>query len=152
MNHKQIDTLYERYGTVTVCVNIISGVWYRFYSHRWHRSSFHDFLQDIQRDFPELSDIKEVPIAEKFYDANFLEKLDSDINKLGFNNGVYDISTQRIRPGIPSDMVSITTGNNYSEHNECSDPQIAKLKQDLIEMKPEARDYVLHLLANWLIN
>ena len=53
--------------------------------------------------------------VEFFYEPKFMEKLDSNPNLIGFNNGVYHIKEKRFIQGNPKDYVSLSTGYNYSE-------------------------------------
>ena len=47
---------------------------------------------------------------ERFYDKNFIEKLNDKKNLIGFDNGIYDLNKAIFRSGLPSDYVSLTTG------------------------------------------
>lgn len=46
---------------------------------------------------------------ELFYDPEFDEKINSKLNLIGFDNGVFDLSTMTFRMGAPDDFVTVTT-------------------------------------------
>ena len=48
-----------------------------------------------------------------FYDPLFLQKLDSNIFLLGFENGVYDLENGIFRDGRPDDYITFSTKNDY---------------------------------------
>lgn len=63
-----------------------------------------------------------------FYEKGFEEKLDSNINLLGFANGVYDLANQEFREGRPYDYVSLSTHVNYDMF-ENDDPRIIEINE-----------------------
>ena len=44
-----------------------------------------------------------------FYDPEFDEKINSKLNLIGFDNGVFDLSTMTFRMGAPDDFITVTT-------------------------------------------
>lgn len=86
-----------------------------------------------------------------FYDSTFTSKLDANPDLIGFDNGVYDLSTGTFRDGHPEDYVSLTTGYDYREFNE-DDEEIVGLCQFMTDVfiDEETRDYVLTLLSSIL--
>ena len=99
-----------------------------------------EYLEEINKDIPEdeedkdnnkkmktiralhisssLGDTKKknnilIEAKELFYDGDFVNKLDTNFYLLGFNNGVYDFSTNEFRSGKPEDNISFSTGNDY---------------------------------------
>ena len=54
--------------------------------------------------------------VEFFYEEKFMEKLDSNPNLLGFNNGVYHIKEKKFVQGNPKDYVSLSCGYDYLEN------------------------------------
>lgn len=51
--------------------------------------------------------------VEFFYEEKFMEKLDSNPNLLGFNNGVYHIKQKKFIQGNPLDYVSLSCGYDF---------------------------------------
>jgi P4 family phage/plasmid primase-like protien len=89
--------------------------------------------------------------ADRFYDPKFEEKLDSNTNLIGFNDGILDLDTMEFRAGLPEDYVSFTTGINYKAFDE-SDPHYAGIMDFITKVLPDedVRDYVLKILASIL--
>ena len=56
-----------------------------------------------------------------FMNNDFLEKLDSKTNLLGFTNGVFDLDANEFRPGKPDDYITLST--KYDYHADV-DPEI----------------------------
>ena len=46
---------------------------------------------------------------ELFYDPEFNEKINSKLNLIGFDNGVFDLEKMEFRKGAPDDFVTVTT-------------------------------------------
>lgn len=88
---------------------------------------------------------------EVFYKDDFMERLDSDVNLLGFSNGVFDVRTMTFRDGRPEDYVSLTTGYDYKDFSE-DDPAVLEVKDFLIKVFPDPllRRYFLEYTAQLL--
>lgn len=86
-----------------------------------------------------------------FYDAKFEEKIDSNINLLGFENGVYDLTTNVFRNGTPDDYITLSTKNNYKRFSE-SMRSFSNVKKFLEQIIPNenVRDYFIQVLASCL--
>ena len=106
---------------------------------------------------------------ERFYDKEFIEKLNDKKNLIGFDNGVYDLNKSIFRSGLPSDYVSLSTGyslpvdvknlpvnleeitdlissmGNYDELNEALDDFLEK-----VFPINRVREYTLRFLASCL--
>ena len=82
----------------------------------------------------------------------FEEKLDSNRNLVGFENGVYDLDALEFRDGRPEDFVSMSTGVNYIPYDPvntiCIKEVMAFLRQVITIER--VREYVLRLLASFL--
>ncbi len=89
--------------------------------------------------------------AEMFYVEKFEEKLDSNLNLIGFENGVYDLDMLEFRAGRPEDYISFSTGNNYIAWDP-THPYIHDIKHYLSQVLPKAqvREYVMKLFAMFL--
>jgi hypothetical protein len=48
-----------------------------------------------------------------FFDKEFDTKLDSNVHLIGFNNGVYDLTSGKFRDGTHDDYISLSTQNDY---------------------------------------
>lgn len=87
-----------------------------------------------------------------FYDVDFLNKLDTNIFLLGFENGVYDLQNLVFRDGRPDDYLSFTTDMQYLPLSKCSEESKEEIHNFLnkILVKEDIREYVLRLLASIL--
>ena len=92
-----------------------------------------------------------IECAELFYDNSFLNKLDSNVNLIGFENGVYDLDRHLFRDGIPDDYVSYSTHMDYKEFDSNSEYAV-EIKDFIKKVLPneDVRSYVLMLLSSFL--
>lgn len=88
---------------------------------------------------------------EKFYNGNFLERLDNDKYLVGFTNGVIDLHTLTFRDGRPEDYISMTTGYDYKEYKE-DDPDVQEVNTIMIKIYPDPilKRYALEYFARLL--
>lgn len=90
---------------------------------------------------------------EHFYDKSevFLKKLDENPNLLGFENGVYDFSENKFRPGNPDDHLSMSTRIEYRKY-DWRDEEVEQVMDFIDQVLPdeEVKEYVLTLLATFL--
>ena len=86
----------------------------------------------------------------KFNDSEFFKKLNSKVNLIGFNNGVYDLDEDKFRDGLPDDCISFSTGYDWVDFNE-DDNIIVELKKFLshIITNEKIREYLLTMLASY---
>jgi P4 family phage/plasmid primase-like protien len=89
--------------------------------------------------------------AELFYDHRFYERLDSNVNILGFSNGVYDLLNLEFRDGRPEDYISYTCGIDYAPYDSQS-TKAAEMNTFLSQVLPQndVREYVLKLMGSFL--
>lgn len=91
--------------------------------------------------------------ANIFYNKHhdFIDKLDSNIDLLCFNNGILDLSTMEFREGRPEDNVSLCTHNNYVEYDE-DDETIKDIEDFLSKVfkDPDVKLYQLKKIASCL--
>lgn len=89
--------------------------------------------------------------ANLFYDPKFEEKLDSDRDLLGFDNGVYDLSRGIFREGVPEDYITFSVGYRYKEYST-DHRYIKDIKDFFSKVQPdsEMREYILSLFASHL--
>jgi P4 family phage/plasmid primase-like protien len=87
----------------------------------------------------------------RFFDAKFLESLDSNVYLLGFKNGVYDLQNEIFREGSPDDCISLTTGVNFIEYDPTS-PVVQEVYKFLSQVlaKEDIREYFLKFIATTL--
>jgi P4 family phage/plasmid primase-like protien len=85
-------------------------------------------------------------------DNKFSEKLNKNLNLIGFDNGVYDLKKGEFRDGYPEDMISFTTGKDYLEFQP-TDPKILAIQKFMSEVFPDStiREYIYNLLASFLV-
>jgi P4 family phage/plasmid primase-like protien len=86
---------------------------------------------------------------QKFFDPEFIERLDTNLYLLGFENGVFDFEQKRFRDGKPEDFVSMSTGINYiyySKRHPMRKP-VQKFFQQIMPGK-SMRKYSKKLLAS----
>lgn len=89
--------------------------------------------------------IKEM--RELCYNEDFIEKLDSDPNLIGFNNGVFCLKDKVFRDASPDDFLSYSVGYDYiSERDEEVSGLVASYFERLHPNK-EQREYVLKMFA-----
>jgi P4 family phage/plasmid primase-like protien len=89
--------------------------------------------------------------ADLFYKDDFVGKLDSDVNLLCFENGVYDLDKGEFRDGKADDMVSLSTGHDYVEVPEDA-PEMAEIMDFFASVFPNeaVRAYFLTKMAIYL--
>lgn len=90
-----------------------------------------------------------VECGELFYREKFEDLLDSDLNLIGFENGVYDLERFEFREGRPDDHMSFSTGISYIPWQE-NHPIARDIVKFWEQVHPEKalREYVLRSLAS----
>ena len=93
---------------------------------------------------------------EKFYDEQFLEKLDTNPYLLCFKNGVFDFKSMVFRNGVPEDYISKSTHNIYKPFEEYEKTHTDIIKEIRQFMKqlfpvPELEKYMWEHLASALM-
>ena len=131
-----INLIYDLYNNILKCV---SDHIYIFENHKWKKLRGKEMAKDFVKYLIENNIIKKyytlfnhhqkillhdeqfmnfttTRLSHMFYDSerNFIGKLDTDKYLLGFDNGVYDLKTHIFREGVPSDLISISVGYNYT--------------------------------------
>ena len=86
-----------------------------------------------------------------FYDSKFEEKLDCNINLIGFENGIYDLEQGQFREGRPDDYITLSTGNDYHKWSEKNPyhKSIIKFFEQVLPNK-NIREYFINVLASCL--
>lgn len=87
----------------------------------------------------------------EFFEEKFIDKLDSNVNLIGFNNGVYDLEKGEFRDGLCEDYISFSTGIDYEEFED-DHPYITSINEFLDQVLPieNVKKYVLKFLASCL--
>jgi putative DNA primase/helicase len=62
--------------------------------------------------------------AERFYDPDFIRKLDEDRMLLGVTNGVYELETGLFRLGKPEDFITLCTSAKYNANYSWDHPRV----------------------------
>lgn len=83
---------------------------------------------------------------DKYKNGKFIDNLDNNNNLIGFENGIYDLEKMEFREGKPEDLVTITTGYEYSEKYTNKHKDLLKFLED-IQPNKEERDYMLTYLS-----
>lgn len=113
-------------------------------------------LQNQLKEFNDLASklknkpFKDCVIAEcraLFQDDEFAKKLDTRLNLVGFDNGVYDLDKGEFRDGRPDDWLSMTCGYNYNANVEQKYKD--EVEKCIREMMPndDMYKYVMRTLA-----
>lgn len=89
-----------------------------------------------------------------FHDKDFYKKLDTNINLIGLENGVYDLEKDEFRDGRPEDYISLCTNVSYyphSENNQLS-PEIVKINEFVSQVFPDKdkRHYIMKNIGSFL--
>ena len=89
--------------------------------------------------------------SNKFHLKDCRELLDTNLDLLGFTNGVYDLENGIFREGRPSDFISLSTNLEYTEYTHNS-PEILELKKIISQILPiePVREYFLQILSSCL--
>lgn len=69
------------------------------------------------------------------YDHKFLDKLDTNRNLIGCENGVLDLELGHFREGRPDDYISMSTGIDYQEYDD-NDEEMIQLEKFLTQIFP----------------
>lgn len=81
-----------------------------------------------------------------FYDATFLQRLDTNPHLIAFTNGVYDLKTCTLRPGLPDDMLSMQMPVPYREFaQESAEVKAVHRFLEQVLPDPEIRKYFLDM-------
>lgn len=86
------------------------------------------------------------------YGEEFLKRLDTNKNLIGFNNGVYDLENGMFREGRPEDMISLTCGYDYIPFDS-TNPKVCFIFDMFakIFVNPEVREYMWAILGSCLL-
>lgn len=88
-----------------------------------------------------------------FEDRTFASLLDSNLDLIGFENGVYDLSEGRFRSATRDDRISCTVGYNYVEPYDeqvLADTEILNALLSQLFPDPNVHEYMLCFLGSCL--
>ena len=88
---------------------------------------------------------------EMFYVEKFEEQLDSNLDLICFENGVYDLDRGEFREGYPEDRLSYTTGIYYRDLDDDEEEliEVKTFMEQVLPIKP-VRDYMYRLLSSFV--
>ena len=173
--------IYRLYGEKFVCSSPEKNEWYYFNGIRWvkENKSFNLRKLMINEVFTKVENYRRQLIKEnaseelvknyhnilkilgsgnklnclelEFYNSNFYKIIDQNKDLIGFENGIYDLTTMEFRKGTSSDYISMTTGYEYVEHNKHS-REYQELFDLLCKILPneDVRHFTLKSLASCL--
>lgn len=92
--------------------------------------------------------LKEMVSLFKVHDPKFVSKLDSNVDLVGFANGVYDLKKGIFRQGSVNDYITFSTGYEYVEYA----PEIPQVKEIYAFLRqiitdPDVFEYLLKILG-----
>lgn len=83
--------------------------------------------------------------SERFFDQEFIQKLDEDRCLIGMPNGVYELETGTFRPGKPEDFITLSTKAKYNPNYSWEHPRVKEVVYYMKTVYPDIklRHYVL---------
>lgn len=173
--------IYRLYGEEFVCSNPEKNEWYYFNGIRWvkENKSFNLRKLMINEVFSKVENYRKQLLKEaaseelvknyhnilkilgsgyklnclelEFYNSNFYKIIDQNKDLIGFENGVYDLTTMDFRKGTSSDYVSLSAGYEFVQCSSNSKEYIDLM--DLIKKilpNNEVRHFTLKSLSSCL--
>jgi phage/plasmid-associated DNA primase len=148
--------LHLQYCHVLKATSIKKNIWYEFKNHQWQLTDINIYLKNkrisLTATYSKVSLSKLVKeCLLLFFDPKFVSQLDTDRTLIHFTNGIYDLKTDQLRDGQPSDRISLSTGYDYRPIDlQSEDYQSTQhLLLDLFESM-EIKDYVLSCISTML--
>lgn len=96
-----------------------------------------------------LLELSHIYSVKNNINKDFLKKLDSNNNLVGFNNGIYDLESFKCRDGKPEDYVSMSVGYDYTDKYSDNFKELIQFIQDIMPEEKE-REYLLTYLSHGL--
>ncbi len=97
-----------------------------------------------------MTELIDIYTVKKNSNRDFTQKLDSNNNLIGFNNGVFDLTTFEFREGKPEDNISMSVGYDYTDKHTEKYNDLLKFLED-IQPNKEEREYMLTYLSIGLV-
>lgn len=137
-------SIYNEYKDRCFCTSITENEWYIFNRNKWYVTyRLPYFMEHSVKGV-----IDECKIM--FYDPEFKSKLDTNPNLIGFNNGIYDLSSGIFRDGKMEDYVSLSTRYYYESH--LNQDNVNAVNEFMCQLFPEelTRNSVWLLLRSFI--
>jgi phage/plasmid-associated DNA primase len=84
-------------------------------------------------------------IVPLYWRDNIIDKIDSQHNLLGFEDGVYDLDEGEFRKAKPEEYVSMTTKYNYPQANEEIQTEIKKILKEMFKTEEDYESLLFEL-------
>jgi P4 family phage/plasmid primase-like protien len=97
-----------------------------------------------------MKELVEVYSLNNNGNRDFVKKLDSNNNLIGFINGVFDLDKMKFREGKQDDLITMTTGYEYNDKHSDKYQELLNFLEDIQPNKKE-REYMLTYLSIGLI-
>jgi P4 family phage/plasmid primase-like protien len=86
-----------------------------------------------------------------FYNKNFLNRIDTNVYLVCFENGIYDLKKNEFRDGRPDDYLTICNNINYTPYDkDCTIVHEINEFMSQVFVNPEIRKYVWELMSSYL--
>jgi P4 family phage/plasmid primase-like protien len=173
--------IYRIYGNSFICSNPEKKEWYFFNGQKWKMdnknnklrkliitevyqkiSNYIKYLEEngIERSIiskynsilSKIGSGKELCCLEiEFYNDNFNQIIDQNKDLIGFENGVFELTTGEFRKGKPSDYITLSVGYdyNYVTENDEIYIELIDLINKILPYK-NVRDFTLKALSSCL--
>jgi P4 family phage/plasmid primase-like protien len=172
--------IYRLYGQKFVCSNPEKNEWYHFNEFKWIKenksynlrkymindvfSKVEAYRRNLVKDCADEEIIKNYHYILKilgsgtklncleleFYNSKFYKIIDQNKHLLGFENGVYDLSTMEFRASMSADYISMSTGYDfYVEGNNAIRKKLIKLISEILPNE-ETRRFTMKALSSCL--
>jgi phage/plasmid-associated DNA primase len=97
-----------------------------------------------------MKELVEVYSLNNNGNRDFVKKLDSNNNLIGFVNGVYDLDKIEFREGKQDDLITMSTGYKYNDKYSDKYQELLKFLED-IQPNEKEREYMLTYLSIGLV-
>jgi len=106
-------------------------------------------IKDLKHYLGTIKHIKDV--KSMLLSTCLIQKLDEKLDEtnkdlIGFENGVYDLNSKKLRKGKPEEYVSMTTGYDYTEESEERKKRVVDIISSIWDTENKAK-YFIHKLA-----
>lgn len=92
-----------------------------------------------------MSELSDIYALKSNPGRDFTQKLDTNQNLIGFENGIYDLLKNEFRNGLPEDFISMSTGYNYVSTYSNRYEELLKFLHDILPDEKEYEYFMLYL-------